>query len=106
MHPYQNLRLLEKVSTEFNADKMNFAKDWVLRGMDTFEAMLEKTKGKFCFGDEITLADCFFYPQVQGGMNRFGVEIDKYPNCKYVLKHLQEKEAFAMADPKNQPDFE
>ena len=40
MHPYQNLRLLEKVGTEFNADKMKFAKDWVLRGMDTFEALL------------------------------------------------------------------
>lgn len=51
MHPYQNLRLLEKVGTEFNADKMKFAKDWVLRGMDTFEALLEKTKGKYCFGD-------------------------------------------------------
>lgn len=35
MHPYQNLRLLEKVGTEFNADKMKFAKDWVTRGMNT-----------------------------------------------------------------------
>jgi maleylacetoacetate isomerase len=90
MHPYQNLRLLEKVGTEFNADKIKFAKDWVLRGMDTFEALLEKSRGKYCFGDEVTLADCFFAPQVQGGIARFGVEIDKYPNAKHVLHNLQE----------------
>jgi glutathione S-transferase len=51
MHPYQNLRLLEKVHADFQADKMKFAKEWVLRGMDTFEALLQKTKGKYCFGD-------------------------------------------------------
>jgi glutathione S-transferase len=85
---------------------MKFAKDWVLRGMDTFEALLEKTKGKYCFGDDLTLADCFFYPQVLGGINRFGVEIDKYPNSRHVLQNLQEVEAFRLAEPKNQPDFE
>lgn len=105
MHPYQNLRLLEKVGTEFNADRIKFAKDWVLRGMATFEALLEKTHGKYCFGDELTLADCFFAPQVQGGIARFGVEIDQYPLCKAVLANLQQLEAFRLAEPKNQPDF-
>lgn len=106
MHPYQNLRLLEKVSTEYNADRVKFATSWVLRGMDTFEALLAKTRGKYCFGDEVTLADCFFAPQVQGGIARFGVEIDKYPICKEVLGNLQQLEAFRQAEPKNQPDFE
>jgi glutathione S-transferase len=36
---------------------LEFAKYWVHRGIDTIEAMLEKIKGKYCFGDEITLAD-------------------------------------------------
>ena len=29
--------------------------------------MLIKTRGKYCFGDEITAADLFFAPHVQGG---------------------------------------
>lgn len=52
--------------------------------------MLEKSKGKYCFGDVVTLADCFFAPQVQGGIARFGVEIDNFPRCKEVLSNLQE----------------
>lgn len=106
MHPYQNLRLLEKVESQFGADRVKFAQDWVQRGMETFEAMLEKTRGKYCFGDELTLADCFFAPQVQGGIARFGVDIEKFPNCKHVLQNLKEIEAFRKAEPANQPDFE
>ena len=54
----------------------------------------------------MTLADCFFVPQVQGGITRFGVDIDKFPNCKHVLQNLKEIEAFRKAEPANQPDFE
>jgi hypothetical protein len=41
-----------------------------------------------------------------GGIARFGIQIDEFPNCKEVLKNLQELEAFRKAEPKNQPDFE
>lgn len=67
--------------------------------------MLEKTKGKYCFGDEITAADCFFAPHVQGGSARFNVSLDDYPNVKEVLSNLQQVEGFIQAEPKNQPDF-
>jgi glutathione S-transferase len=32
LHPYQNLRCLEKVGRYPNADKVEWAKDWVVRG--------------------------------------------------------------------------
>ena len=35
IHPYQNIRLLDKVEADFKADKMAFAKHFVLRGLDT-----------------------------------------------------------------------
>lgn len=76
------------------------------KGMQTFEALLEKTKGKYCFGDEVTLADAFFYPQVLGGIARFGVKIEEFPLSKEVLSNLQQLDAFRLAEPKNQPDFE
>ncbi len=46
------------------------------------EQMLKKRKGKYCFGNDVTLADAFFYPQVMGGIARFGVKIDDFPLCK------------------------
>ena len=88
MHPYQNLRMMQKVAEE-GLDKMKFAAYWVNRGMATLEKMLPKTKGKYCFGDEVTLADAFFTPHVIGGIARFGVQIEEYPLCKEVLSNLQ-----------------
>ncbi len=52
--------------------------------------MVKKTKGKYCFGNEITLADAFFYPQVMGASARFDVKIEDYSNCKEVLNNLQQ----------------
>ena len=74
--------------------------------METIEEMLKKTKGKYCFGDEITAADLFFVPHVQGGSVRFKVSLDDYPLIKEVLGNLQQNEAFIKGSPKNQPDFE
>jgi glutathione S-transferase len=51
--------------------------------------MLQKTKGKYCFGDKLTMADVFFAPHVQGGSVRFGVDLNNYPLIKEVLSNLQ-----------------
>jgi glutathione S-transferase len=78
----------------------------VVKGMQTIEAMLKKSRGVYCFGDQITAADLFFVPQVQGSSVRFNVSLDDYPNIKEVLANLQKIEAFEKAQPQNQPDFE
>jgi len=36
--------------------------------------------GKYVFGDSITAADIFFYPQVYATKNRWGVDLSPYPN--------------------------
>ena len=50
--------------------------------MQVIEEMVKKTKGQYCFGNQVTLADLFFAPQVQGAIARFGVDIEKYQSCK------------------------
>jgi maleylacetoacetate isomerase len=105
IHPYQNLRVLKKVSEDYGGDKIKWAKEWILRGTKTLETMLEKTHGKYCFGDEVTLADAFLVPHAMGAIARFGVDLSEYPKCKHVFDNLCELEAFRLAEPKNQPDF-
>jgi glutathione S-transferase len=53
-----------------------------MKGMTIIEDMLKQSKGKYCFGNNVTLADAFFYPQVMGGIARFGVNIEDFPLCK------------------------
>lgn len=40
LHPYQNLRVLEKIAADFNGDKIQWARYWVVRGMELIEKML------------------------------------------------------------------
>ena len=94
IHPYQNLRVLKKVTEEFGADKIKWAKDWILKGMDTLETLLAKSHGKYCFGDELSLADAFLAPHAIGASARFGVDLAAYPHCKQVIDNVGELEAF------------
>jgi glutathione S-transferase len=69
---------------------MAFAKEWVVRGTQTLEKMLERTAGKFCFGDEITAADMCLYPHAIGGAARFGLDLKEYPNVNRVIENLKQ----------------
>jgi glutathione S-transferase len=65
--------------------------------------MLAKTAGKYCFGDEVTLADVFLAPQVYNA-RRWGVDVDAYPTIAKVDAALGELDAFKKAHADNQPD--
>ncbi len=70
------------------------------------ENMVSKTRGAYAFGDQITAADVFLYPQVSASIARWNADIVKYPNLKHVLQNLKSVKEFVEAEPKNQPDFE
>jgi maleylacetoacetate isomerase len=66
---------------------------------------LKDSAGKYCVGDEITLADCFLVPQVYNA-NRFKVDLNKFPTIKRINDELLQTEAFKKAHPDAQPDFD
>jgi maleylacetoacetate isomerase len=106
IHPYQNIRLLDKIEADFKADKMAFAKYFVFRGLDTMEKMLARSSKKYCFGDELTAADVFLYPQALASVNRFGAVLSNYQNIDRVMTSLKKIPEFVQAEPQNQQDFE
>jgi len=69
------------------------------------ETFLAGTKGKYCFGDSITIADLFFQPQISAAVERFGIDINKFPNLKEIQANLNTVQEIIDALPKNQPDF-
>jgi len=66
---------------------------------------LEGKVGKYCFGDEITLADAFLVPMI-GSAQRFNVDLSALENVNKVSENLKSHPAFEKAHPKNQPDSE
>ncbi len=61
--------------------------------------------GKYCVGDEITLADVFLVPQLLNA-ERFGVDMTAYPNIVAIGENLKSVPEFEAAHPTKQPDYE
>lgn len=104
--PLQNLRVLKRVelmSAEENGAAKDWARYWIEHGLKAFEKELEKTAGKFCVGDSVTLADVCLVPQVYNA-RRFQVDMDGFPIINRVCSECEKLEAFKLAHPDAQPD--
>ena len=58
--PIQNLSVLKEVGSRFGDEHKQPWAQWVItKGLTAFEATVEQTKGKYCLGNILTLADTF-----------------------------------------------
>ena len=67
---------------------MPWAQWAITRGLKTFEKTVSRTKGKYCIGDTLTLADCFLPAQVYNAQ-RFNVQTDQFPNIMAIMAELE-----------------
>jgi maleylacetoacetate isomerase len=102
IQPLQNLPVLNKIE-ELGYNKIEWAKEWITSGLRNLEKFVKCFRGKYCYGDEITLADAFLVPQLYNA-RRFNINMDEFPNLVEIEANLKEVEAFRMAAPENQPD--
>ena len=108
IHPLNNLRVLKYLVTELGADeqaKLGWYRHWTESGLLAVEAMLEPHAGRYCFGDQITLADCCLLPQVYNA-DRFACKLDDMPTIRRINQALLELEAVRRASPEQQEDAE
>ena len=63
-----------------------------------------KSSGKYCVGDDITMADCFLIPQVYNAKYRYGVDMNQVPNIIRIVQNLEQIDAFVATHPDNQSD--
>ena len=106
MHPVCNLKIQQYLEAKHGygpSQKEEWIQHWSQQGFEALEKILQKTSGKFCFGDEVTSADIFLIPQVFSA-KIFKVDMSPYPLINKIEKNCLELEAFKMAHPMNQPD--
>lgn len=105
IQPLQNTEPLKMINEKFGADeKTCWVEHWINRGFTALEKMLLQSAGKYCVGDEITLADCCLVPQVLNA-RRFKIDLSPYPIIIRVDEELRNHPAFKKAHPKLQDDF-
>ncbi|OON17798.1 putative maleylacetoacetate isomerase, partial [Opisthorchis viverrini] len=64
---------------------------------------LAKVAGKFCLGDELSMADIFLVPQVVNA-HRFHIDMSQYPLIERISSSLRELDEFRRTAPEVQPD--
>jgi maleylacetoacetate isomerase len=107
VQPPQNSRIRRRIGEEFGGDGEVWAR-WVYRrGLGVVERLLSRGLsagaggGRYCVGDEVTVADVFLVPAVQGAL-RVGVDVlgtgdgggGEWPLAKGVVERCWELEAF------------
>lgn len=104
IQPLQNLSVLQKLDKYTNSDiKQEWGHFWIDRGFKAVEAVLSSTSGKYCVGDEISIADLCLVPQVYNA-KRFKVDMSQFPTINRIHDDLVKMEQFKTADPLHQPD--
>ena len=108
IHPINNRRILQYLRNELSADEtevMAWCNRWMSEGFAALEKRLaaDTTRGKFCYRDSPTFADCYLIPQVSSA-HRFKVDLSTYPTIVAIDAHCRTLKAFADADPMAQPD--
>eukprot|EP01061_Rhynchopus_euleeides_P030371 TRINITY_DN50481_c0_g1_i1.p1 TRINITY_DN50481_c0_g1~~TRINITY_DN50481_c0_g1_i1.p1 ORF type:complete len:244 (+),score=107.12 TRINITY_DN50481_c0_g1_i1:48-734(+) len=104
IQPIQNLAVLKKVGADFGDEhKTKWAQYWITEGFKALEKALERTAGKYCFGDEVTMADCCLVPQIYNA-GRFNVDFSAFPLIKRIGEELDKHPAAKKAHPDNMPD--
>lgn len=104
IQPIQNLPVLNKVA-ESGVNKADWANYWISKGLEALEDLVKETKGRFCVGDAVTLADVYLVPQLYNA-RRFNVQMDKFPCLLEIEANLKDINEFVLASPENQPDAE
>ena len=110
IHPLQNLRVLKYLTGKLGIsedDKAAWIKHWLALGLAALENDLAHapTRGKFCFGDTPTMADCALVPQMFSAA-RFNVDTQVYPTLCAIYETCEALPEFAAAHPSQQPDRE
>lgn len=107
-HPLGNLRVLQRLESQFGADepqRAEWSRHWIGTGLAALEAILadNAATGRFCHGETPGMADICLVPQVYNAL-RWKLPMDSFPTVWRIHQACNELEAFRRAAPEVQPD--
>lgn len=106
-HPLNNTRVVNHLKSAFGVsqdDAVGWMRHWIRRGLDAFQAVLPPG-GRYCFGDQVTLADLCLVPQMYNA-RRWGTDLSGLDRLVAIEQECLALKAFDKARPEQQPDAE
>ncbi len=102
IQPLQNLPTIRRVKA-LGGDEQAWMADFIRAGLAAFDAQAARSAGRFCLGDQPSIADCCLVPQLYSA-RRFGVDPAAWPRLAGIDAACAELPAFQAAHPDRQPD--
>ena len=108
-HPFVVPRVRKYLEQELHLDeptRMKWIRHWLDLGSRTVEEVLgrDKRTGRFCCGDQPTIADLCLVPHFATTKMLVGRDPDEYSNAHRIFKNCMAIDAFALEHPFKQPD--
>lgn len=109
IQPLQNHETLTRYTEPLGLEPLNpearkrVAQYWIRRKLENLEKLVKKTSGKYCVGDELTIADISLVPQMFNA-RRFEVDTSACPTLRAIDERLQKLEIFKVSHPFACPD--
>lgn len=106
MHPVNNLRVLQHLKSPLGhtqEETENWYRHWLKVGFDALETRLASHGGKYCFADQISMADLALVPQVYNAI-RYQLDMKAYPKILAIYENCLAIDAFFKASPEQQED--
>jgi maleylacetoacetate isomerase len=101
LHPICNLSVAKHAIEASGGmiSMQSWMSHFIRRGLSAFETMLDSgATGKFCQGDELTIADICLVPQAYNA-RRWNVDISTYPRISRILASLEQIPSVIAAHP-------
>jgi len=108
IHPLNNLRTRKYIGKTYKLDEEGvnaWYRHWIAEGFQMMEAFLaqERKHGKYCYRDQVTMADCCLVPQVFNAI-LYKCDLKPYPTVTRIHEACMKLDAFVLAEPSKQPD--
>ena len=105
-HPLITPRIrtyLEKEMRQDEAARNRWLAHWTMRALEAIESHLsERETGRFCHGDELTIADICVVSQLIGALAYFNCDTSTVPRAMRIYNTCMEMDAFSRAHPLKQ----
>lgn len=109
IQPLQNLETLMKYGEPLGLgphspeERKKIAQFWISRKLENLEVLVKTTAGKYCVGDQVTIADICLVPQMFNA-RRFEIDTTKYPVLKEIDDRMQDLDIIKKSCPQACPE--